>query len=98
MFTKQYKLDLILERLQLIMTAIDDLNGAVTALTDGFTTLDTAIQAELTAITGALASNNTTAIETSVANISKITSTMAADAAALTASLPVVPAPVTPVV
>lgn len=73
------------------MTAIDDLNAAVAALTSGFTALDAAVQAELTAITTALASDNTTAIEASVTNISNITSTMAKDSAALTASLPVPP-------
>jgi hypothetical protein len=74
-----------------IMVAIDDLNTALTTLVANFTTLDTAIQAELVAITAALASGNTAAIEAAVTNIGTVSGKMAADAAALTQSLTVQP-------
>ena len=74
-------------------TAMDDLNTAVTTLAANFGTLDTAIQAELAAITAALASNNTAGIAAAVTSIGTVSAKMAADAAALTASLP---APVVP--
>ena len=69
------------------MAAIDDLNAAVTTLAGNFTTLDTAIQAEIAALTAALAAGNTAAVETAATNIGAVSAQMATDAAALTASL-----------
>jgi hypothetical protein len=84
------------------MALSDDLNNAVTALTTGFAALDAAVTAELTAITAALANQAdpaiTAAVAQSVSNIGTITSKMATDAAALTASIPAattVPPPAT---
>lgn len=70
------------------MSAMDDLNNAVTALTTGFTALDQAVQAELTALTAALSAGNSAAIEQAATNIGAITGKMAVDAANLTASIP----------
>ncbi len=82
------KLNLILQRLETNMAAIDDLGAAVTTLAANFVTLDTAIQAEITALTAALAAGNTVAVEAAATNISAVSAKMATDATALTASLP----------
>ncbi len=84
---------LILNRLDLIMAALDDLNTAVTQLAANFTALDTAIQAEIKALTDALAAGNPVAVSTAAANISAVSAKMATDAAALVASVPVAPTP-----
>jgi hypothetical protein len=88
-------LSIVLKREGKIMSLQDDLNGAVSALATGFGSLDTAVQAELAALAAANNGNNPV-ISQAIANISTITSKMAADAAALTASIPAattVPAP-----
>lgn len=82
-----------------IMSATDDLNTAVASLTAGFAAESTAVQAEIAALVAA--SNNDPAIAQAAANITAITTGMAADAATLANSLnppapvpvPVVPAP-----
>jgi ActR/RegA family two-component response regulator len=76
-----------------IMALQDDLNNAVTSLATGFGAEHTAVAAELVAIAAALAAPAptpalVTAATQAVANISAITSQMATDAAALTASVP----------
>ena len=80
-------LNRLLQQDKNLMTKIDDLNNAVSTLAGNFVTLDTAIQAEIAAIKNALAADDTTAIETAVANIGKVSSSMAADAASLSDSL-----------
>lgn len=83
------------------MPAIDDLNNAVTSLATGFGALDAAVHVELTALLAAQSAGNDAAITQAVANISQITGQMAADAQALTASIPaattVQPPPTLPV-
>lgn len=81
-------LGLILKTEEDLMSAASDLNNAVSALALGFASLDTAVQTELTALSAALADNNTDAINQAISNISTVTNKMAADAAALTASIP----------
>lgn len=81
-------LGLILKREERLMSAAQDLNNAVSSLAIGFVALDTAVQAELVALAAAQASGDQAAMTQATANISAITSKMAADAAALTASLP----------
>src|ERR1700730_12550463 len=76
-------LAVITNREETIMSAKDDLNNAVTALTTGFNALDTTIQPELAAIVAAAGGN--AVIEQAVANIAAVTTGMAKDAAALTA-------------
>lgn len=91
------KLDVALKSLGILlkhsekeMSAIDDLNNAVTALAAGFNTLDTAVQTEIAALEAALGSAgiNDPAISAAAANISTVVNKMAQDAAALTASIP----------
>lgn len=82
------KLDQLLMKERMTMAAIDDLNAAVATLSTNFTAADAAIQAEIAALTAALASNNTAAIQTAVTNIGAISANMASDTAALAASLP----------
>jgi hypothetical protein len=89
----------ILKRIELLMSKEQDLDNAVSALATGFAALDTAVHAELAALTTALEGDDTDAVEQAVANISAITSKMAGDAAQLTASIPAattVPAPAAP--
>ena len=69
------------------MSAVDNLNNAVAALTEAFATLDTAVKAEVDALRAALAANNTDAVEAAATNIAAITAKISADAAALSASL-----------
>ena len=64
------------------MGAADDLNHAVTALATGYQQLHDAVQTEITALQSALQSDDSAAIQASIANITAITSTMANDAAA----------------
>ena len=75
------------------MSADQDLNNAVTALANGFTALDTAVQAELASLgTASTAATDLVtlqaAVAQSVSNISGVTNKMAADASQLTAVLP----------
>jgi hypothetical protein len=65
------------------MAALDD---AVATLQANFTTLDSAIQAEIAALQAALAANNQTGVNQAIANISQVSSKMADDAKALTDS------------
>jgi hypothetical protein len=91
-------LSLVLQDEEIIMALADDLNNAVTALSTGFAALDVAVTNELAALVAAQAANNGPAITQAVANISAITGKMAADAQALTASIPgATTAPVPPV-
>jgi hypothetical protein len=85
------KLDLIITNQETIMSQDQDLNNAVSSLASGFTALDTAVQAELAAVSALIAADGPalqTAVTQAVANISTMTAAMAADAAALTASVP----------
>lgn len=81
-------LALVLKEETIIMSQAEDLNNAVTALTTGFSALDTAVQAELVAIVEALKEKPNPAITQAIANIGAITGKMATDAALLTASVP----------
>lgn len=74
------------------MAAIDDLNTAVATLAGNFTTLDTAIQAEIAALTTALANGNTAAVSAAAANIAAVSAKMVNDAVSLQASIPSAPA------
>lgn len=69
------------------MSEIDDLNAAVATLSTNFTTLDNAIQAEISAMQTALTAGNPAAVKAAATNISNLSAKMASDAAALTASL-----------
>ena len=97
------KLDLIIQNTEIEMTQADDLNNIVTSLATGFAAEHTAVQAEIDALTKALATvtqpdpATAAAITNAIANITAITGSMATDAAALTASVPAattVPPPV----
>jgi hypothetical protein len=98
----QHRLATIEQKVDSIMALEDDLNAAVVALATAFATLDTAVQAELVAIKAALAAQGaspalTDAVNQGIANIGHVTSSLAADAAKLTASLPTpVPPPAPP--
>jgi hypothetical protein len=84
----EFMLRLLLKGEDKLMSAVDDLNGAVVSLASGFQSLDTAVQAEIVALQEALSNSDQPAIEQAVANISTITNKMATDAAALTSSIP----------
>lgn len=87
-----YNLLLIINnKVNQIMTAIDDLNATITSLQTNFQMLDTAIQSEIQALKDALANNNTAAVEAAANSISAVSSKMVEDAQALTSSVPVQP-------
>ena len=78
-------MSLIILDLEHLMSADQDLNNAVTALATGFTTLDTAVQAELASLgTASTAGTDLATLQAAVAqsisNISAVTSKMAVDA------------------
>lgn len=79
-------LDAVLKLEKATMSQIDDLKAAVATLGQSFTTLDAAIQAEIAALKAAVAANDPAAIQAAVTNISDVSSKMATDAAALSAS------------
>ena len=69
------------------MSKLDDLNNAVAALTANVSTLaanvvagDKAIQAEIAALTAAMATDDTDAIEAAVAKIQTLSATVGAQA------------------
>jgi hypothetical protein len=81
-----YMLVCIINNQETVMALADDLNNGMTSLATGFAALDAAVQTELAAI---VAQPGLSAAATqAVANISQITGKMAADAAALTSSIP----------
>lgn len=86
-------MSLIILDLEHLMSADQDLNNAVTSLATGFTSLDTAVQAELSSLrTASTAATDLAALQAAVAqsvsNISTVTNKMAVDASALTAVIP----------
>ena len=74
------------------MAAIDDLNGAVSALSANFATLDAAIQQGVAAILAGVSSNDDAAVEAAAQAIGTVSTKMATDAASITAALPATPA------
>jgi hypothetical protein len=92
------KLDLIIKNQEKEMSLADDLNNGMTALATGFAAESVAVHAEIAALQAA-DPNLSPAVKQAIANISIITTSMAADAAALTASIPAattVPPPAAP--
>jgi hypothetical protein len=89
------KLNQLLAQGTKIMAAIDDLNAAIATLQAGMTSANTAIQAEIAALTAALGTNNSMAIAGATANIAAISSRLAQDTTALVNSLtpPTAPTP-----
>lgn len=74
------------------MSDVDNLTAAVVSLSAGFVTLDIAVKAEIAALVAALGGSNP-AVAAAASAITDLTSKMAADATAMTASLPVPPSP-----
>lgn len=81
-------LSVILKKEGMEMTAIQDLNNAVTSLGNVIVDLDAAVQKEIAALVAAQAANNDAAVAQAASNIVAMTSKVAADATALTASIP----------
>lgn len=69
------------------MTIFDDLNTAVTTVTDSFNKLDEAIQAEIAAIQNGLNTGNSPAIQSAIDSLGKLSARMTADVASLAASI-----------
>lgn len=70
------------------MAAQDDLNAAVATLGTNIIAHDVAVQAEIKALTDALAAGDTTAVAAAAAAISTASATIASETAAMVASLP----------
>lgn len=89
-----FMLGIIIKRQEGQMALEDDLNNVVTALATGYAAEHVAIEAEIAALTAAMATipqpdpAAAAKITAAIANITHITGTMATDAAALTASVP----------
>lgn len=90
MFTDKQVLRLLIEineKVNYLMTALDDLNAAVATLT-------TSISAEIAALTAAQAGNDDAGVEAAVANLNALNTKIQAT---LTPATPTTPATTTPV-
>lgn len=82
-FSERQLLELILQKVTRIMSALDDLNQAITDIT-------TSIDAEITALQNAQASNNDVAIEQAVTNLKDLNTKLQSSVT------PTTPAPISP--
>jgi ABC-type transporter Mla subunit MlaD len=89
------KLDLILQKLEALMTIADDLKTAVDTLVANQATLDASVQAETAAIAqlianagGNLSTADQASIQASISNIQSVSAKMLSDAQSLTSSMP----------
>jgi hypothetical protein len=80
-------LRIILERVEYIMTSIDNLNAVVADLQDKFTSLDNAIQGEVQALKDAQSRDDTAAVDAAANSISLVSSQISKDAQILTDSV-----------